>query len=209
MADETAPLQSLNALLEAAYTHSSSNASFIPPPYIVDEPPRQRFESVIPPALVDFAARYPLTTIASLGALGTGVLLGSGLLTARLIRGASRARAPHGLDARLDDLERRVVDHIRVASIKNQTGLDALFKAVDKGKAAQRGMAETALKGKAAQMAMSASAPIAPAMDEARLGQVVRQALEDVLSAKGASLPFKDRPEAEEVMGKRNVSLFT
>ena len=76
---------------------------------------RNNYTSTLPSAVTPFAAQYPLTTIASIGAIGTAVLITSSALTARLLRQAFRASAVRTAKAdaqeikeQLFDLERRL-----------------------------------------------------------------------------------------------------
>lgn len=104
-----------------------------------------------------------------------------------------------GLEGRLDDLERRLAQDIlalRAQVVREEKGVvsrvpgrDASPQAVKNApmSAANMGLPVAPLpkvSGKPHHADMSANAPIAPAMQEARLGQVVRQAVEDVMSAR-------------------------
>jgi hypothetical protein len=80
---------------------------------IVSRPKTGQYESILPTEVTDFAARYPLVTVAGLGAIGTAVLIGSSSLAARLFRRGAAVRSSRDVDARLSSLEARVVGRLQ------------------------------------------------------------------------------------------------
>ena len=77
---------------------------------------RNRHRSVLPPGMTTFAAQYPLTTVAGIGALATTVLIGSSALTAlalrRLIRGPRGGVRTVDIERQMADMERRLSQDI-------------------------------------------------------------------------------------------------
>lgn len=77
---------------------------------------RNRHRSVLPPGMTTFAAQYPLTTVAGIGALATTVLIGSSALTAlalrRLIRGPRGGIKTVDIERQMADMERRLSQDI-------------------------------------------------------------------------------------------------
>ena len=97
--------------------------------------------SAIPPFLQDFAAEYPYITLASIGAVSTLTLLGSGYaatrlakwcpLTSRLFGEVVEKRAAAGVAVgpvvwgkRMDDLERRMISQLQAANRERRSELD-------------------------------------------------------------------------------------
>jgi hypothetical protein len=88
----------------------------------LNQAPRPTARSTLPKEVTNFAAQYPLTTIAAIGAMATAVFLGSVGLTARLLRGGPRPHLSPALEKRFDNMERRLVKRIQDVKQKSAEG---------------------------------------------------------------------------------------
>lgn len=112
-------MQALNTLLAASYTQGYIARTASPSHTAV--PIDVRYTSVLPPAIAEYAASYPLIAIASIGALGTAVLLGTGALTARILRRAMPARP----STELGNMERRL--KVELFDLKRGVGGESAY----------------------------------------------------------------------------------
>jgi hypothetical protein len=131
-----------------------------------------------------------MVTIAGLGAVSAATFLGAAGLTGIALRrlGSAPLTRGRGIEGRLDDLERRLAQGIASANVQRRSELEGLKKELLSIRRIN-GKSETSLpNGKvdlaAAKAAMSSSAPIAPGVEEARLSQVITEAVEAVLAAR-------------------------
>jgi hypothetical protein len=106
-------------------------SSLLAPPWpgteVVYSPP----PSTVPTSLQSFASRYPLTAIATIGAVSALTLISSSYLASRAFRRLTRTpvvNKDEWLRGRLDDLERRVVDHISSSGLNRRKELDMFRK---------------------------------------------------------------------------------
>ena len=179
----------LNSLLASAYRHGQIDAGDYPSQSFIDIPPPPS----IPQPLLDLATDHPLTAIATLGAL-SGLIFASSLvasaalirrLTHRPLRRALLESNFTRLNHRLDDLERRMGEGMSSLGAKQARGLEGVKKE----------MVSKIGGSRDSGLITAASAPIAPKADDARLGQVVRDAVEDVLGSRGSPLLSKGVPQ--------------
>jgi hypothetical protein len=131
-----------------------------------------------------------MVTIAGLGAVSAIAFLGAARLTGMALRRMTKAGnvvQSRGIEGRLDDLERRLAQSIASVNVQRSAELEGIKKELlalrsATGSLVGGGKGPIKLDPASVKAAMSRSAPIAPTMEEARLSQVITEAVEAVMA---------------------------